>query len=352
MPRAVLFLSRFLLSLWIVLVSAFLGQLLSNAPNAPGIPLASVSINTGGNSTVYLPNRLFNCTGTEQQFQCQTEIQERQLSLSFTQGSDYSNYPYDLGVCSALYDGQEVSCRQISDWPILGLSTYEIRDLGFSQKQLQAEKQKYWGINLLLELGEPGLSRISTGLSLVGAICVALFAWFHPGLLSKTFTSFACGFGMYLLVWELLGSVLYSVARSYGFAPNIWGWIVNGVAIATGAGTMLATFLLLWRRFNPLTQILFMFSNSIGIFAVSWLSLNLNFADLPGFLGLSATFFLLSKYVLMGFSLILAIAAIILLSSETVQFRKIFLCFVSGFGTAALARFFFLVILLDLGYAD
>lgn len=246
--RRALFLSRFILSLWIVLVSAFLFLLLSNAPDVTDTYSASGSI------------------------------------------------------------------------------------MGFS---------------------EPRLLMISSGLSLTAGISAAFFAWLHPGALSKSFTSITCGFGIYRLVWGFLGSVRFDVVTPYGFTPDTWGWVVNGVAIASAIITIITTGLLLWRRVNRLTKILFIIINSVGVFNLCSLSIGWSFRSLSDFFGLA---FSQNVYLLMwlvtAISAILAIAAVILLWLHTNQSIKKFLCLVSGFGAVALVSYFSLFVLLALGYAD
>ena len=245
MRRALLFLSRFILSLWIVLVSAFLFLLLSNAP---GIKDASF-----GNAS------------------------------------------------------------------IMGLS-------------------------------EPRLLMISSGLSLTAGISAAFFAWLHPGALSKAFASIACGFGIYRLVWGFLGSVRFDVVTPYGFTPDTWVQVVDGVAIAAAIITIITTALMLWQRVNRLTKILFIIISSVGVFNLCSLSFSINFGTLSDFFGLA---FSQHLYLLMWvITAISAITAAILLWLHTSQSVKKFLCLVSGFGAVALVSYFSLFVLLSLGYAD
>lgn len=340
MPQAVLFLSRFLFSLWIVLVGAFLFLLLCNAPSVPNTPFASASINTNNSSDIHLPNRIFTCTETEQQFQCQTKIQNRLLDLSFTKGSDYK---YGLSNCRALYDGQSVGCQETGQTyaPMLK-SIYEITNLGLSPQQSQAVKQEYWGINALMQWGELRLIRISTGLSLAAGISIAFLAWLHPGKFSKAFAGFADGFGMYHFVGGLLGHVQYDVMTPYGFTPDTWNWFVHGGAIVAGFGTMMFVALLLWQRFNRFVEILIGISGGVGIFSLCWLFLDWNLT----------TLFLQNGYIAMCFSAALAMIAAILLWSRTELSLKMFLCLGCGAGALALATNLFLLTLFGLGYAD
>ena len=354
MRRAVLFLSRFAISLWIVLVVAFLSLLMLNAPSVPNLtPFAGISIKTPNSSIIHLPNRTFTCTETEQQFQCQAKIQNRLLDLSLTKGSDYK---YDLSNCRARYDKQSVSCQETGQnyAPILS-RMYQITGLGLSAQQLQAVKQKYWGINALMQTGELRLMWISTGLSLAAGLSAAFLVWFYPGKFSKAFTSLACGFGMYHFVWGLLGRVQYDIVTPYGFTDDTWNWAVNGGALVAGVGTVLATALLLWQRFNRLTKIFVSISSCVGIFNLCKFSFSWNFAYLPSLLGLTGTFFE-DGYVMMwlstAISTIFAIAAALLLWLNTNQSIKNFLCLGSSFGAVALATRFFISVLLNLGYAD
>ncbi|GAB4380063.1 MAG: hypothetical protein Kow00121_35570 [Elainellaceae cyanobacterium] len=355
MRRAVLFLSRFIASLWIVLAGSFLFLLLSNAPNVPHTtPFASVSINAGNSVVIHLPNKIFTCTETGQQFQCQTKIQNRLLELNLTKGNADK---YFFSDCRALYDGRSIGCQKTGQTyaPILS-DIYEITDLGLSPQQLQAVKQEYWGINALMQLGELRWMWISAGLSIGAGMIAALLAWMKPGKLSKAFTSLACGLGVYHLIWGFLGSVQYDVVTPYGFTPVTWGWVVDGGAIVLGAGTALATALLLWQRVNRFTRILISMGISAGIFSLCWRSLMWNSSYVLSFLGLSDNAFVQQGYPLMwlstAISIVLAIAAAVLLGLYTHRSIKKFLCLGSGLGAVALATNFFLFVLLSLGYAD
>lgn len=354
MRRAVLFLSRFIFGLWIVLVVAFLSLLLFNAPSVPDTaPFASVSIKAENNRTVYLPNRIFTCNETEQQFQCQTTIQNRLLDLSLTKGTDYKYY---FSGCRTLYDGQPVGCQKTGQTyaPILA-DIYEITDLELSLQQLQEVEQEYWGINTLMQLGELRLMWIVGALSLAAGISAAFLAWFHSGRFTKAFTSFACGLGMHSLVWGFLGQMPYTMVTPYGITPDTWDWIVAGGSIVAGIGAALATMLLLWRRFNRFTRILISIISSVGIFNLCSLSILAIATYLPSFVNLPEAA-LQNWYTLMWFSTavssIFAIGAAILLWLHTNQSIKKFLCFSSGIGAIALVHKLFLFVLLGLGYAD
>ncbi|MGB3758576.1 MAG: hypothetical protein WBA07_19710 [Rivularia sp. (in: cyanobacteria)] len=205
----------------------------------------------------------------------------------------------------------------------------------------------------IMGLSEPRLLMISSGLSLTAGISAAFFAWLHPGALSKSFTSIACGFGIYRLVWGFLGSVRFDVVTPYGFTPDSWVWAVNAIAIASAILTIITTALLLWGRVNRLTKILLIIISSVGVFNLCSLSISWSFGTLSDFFGLA---FSQNVYLLMwlvtAVSAILAIAAVILLWLHTSQSIKKFVCLVSGFGAVALASYFSLFILLGLGYVD
>jgi hypothetical protein len=192
MRRTTLFLSRFTLGLWVMFIIAFVSLLMFNAPSVPTrTPFASVSIKPKSGSSIYLPNQIFTCTETKEQFQCQTKIQARLLDISLTKGRDYK---YFLSNCRALYDGRSVGCREVGQtYAPVASELYKITDLGLSSQQLQALKQEYWGINMLMPLSEDRLISICTELSLVTGMIAAFFVWFHSGEFSKGFTSFACG---------------------------------------------------------------------------------------------------------------------------------------------------------------
>ncbi|MBE7382797.1 MAG: hypothetical protein F6J95_015450 [Leptolyngbya sp. SIO1E4] len=313
-------------------------------------PFAGVSIRTQNDATIHLPNRIFTCTDTGQQFQCQADIQKRTLALNLTQGIDYQ---YDLTDCQAQYDGQPVSCEEsgVTFAPILS-ETYEITDMALNPQQQKALQQRYRGINTLMRLGEVRLLRMSMGLSLVAGIGAAFFAWLHPELsLSKAFASVAAGFGIHQLVLQFLGQIPYNAVTPYGLKPEIWDWVVTSAAITVGITAAIATALLLWQRLHGPTQILVRLMSSVGIFVLCWLSFNFSFM-----FGLNVTGMVVFESLIMwsaaAVSIIFAIAAASLLWSHTYQSIKRFLSLSSGFGAVALTSYFFVYLLLGLGYAD
>jgi hypothetical protein len=354
MHRAIVFFSRFLISLWIVLVGAFLLILLRNAPSVPNTPFAGVSIRTEQNIVIHLPNRIFSCTETAQQFQCQAKLQNRLLEIDVTKGQ---NYKYDLNNCRVSYDGRSVGCQEkgLTYAPMLS-EMYEITNLELSPQQTQTIQQEYWSRNALAQLGEVRLLWISTGLSLVAGISIAFFTWLHPGHLSKGFASVACGFGMYQLISGVLGRVPYDVVTPYGLTPDTWNRVVNQGAITIGVITLITTALLLWRNLNHFTRILISIGSSAGIFSLCWWSLIWNSNYILHFLGLSDNSLVQQGYPLMWFStaisIVLAIVAAILLGLHTHQAIKRFLCLGCSVGAIALATNLFLFILLGLGYVD
>jgi hypothetical protein len=221
MRRTTLFLSRFTIGLLVMLLIGFVSLLMFNAPSVPSkTPFASVSISTysssiNSSSIVYLPNQIFTCTETKEQFQCQTKIQARLLDLSLTKGSDYQ---YDFTNCRALYDGQSVGCREVGQtYAPVASELYEITALGLSSQQLQALKQEYWGINMLMPLSEHDLISICTGMSLVTGMIAAFLVWFHPGNFSKGFTSIAGGFACGIVTAALATFLFFLMLLELGY---------------------------------------------------------------------------------------------------------------------------------------
>ena len=354
MRRALLFLSRFVLSLWAILVVAFLILLLSNAPNVPiSAPFAGVSINPGDGSSIYLPNRIFSCAETEQNFQCQATLQGQQLDLVLDKGSEHAR---DLRNCQAQYDSRSVGCQEtgMTYAPILA-NNYEVTHLRLSPQALQAIQQKYKGINTLKQLGEIRLFRISSGLSLAAGISAVFFTWLHPGAFSKGFVSFAAGFGIYHLVWPFLGRVPYNAVTPYGLTPNTWDWVVDGGAIAAGVSITLATAILLWRNLHGVAKGLISLITSVAVLSLAWLSLQLIFTFSRNPIQTVVSQYLGSAgwdFVTLGISIVLAIMAAIWLISHTRQSIKRFLSLGSGLGASMIAMYSFIYLLLGLGYAD
>jgi hypothetical protein len=150
--------------------------------------------------------------------------------------------------------------------------------------------------------------------------------------------------------------VPYDAVTPYGFTPDTWNWMVNEGTIAIGMITMITTALLLWRNLNRFTNILISISTSAGIFGLCWWSLMWNSNYVLHFLGLSDNSLVQQGYPLMWFStaasIVLAIAAAILLGLHTRQSIKRFLCIGCGLGAIALATNLLMSMLLGLGYVD
>ncbi|MEL6321233.1 MAG: hypothetical protein AAFQ57_11365 [Cyanobacteria bacterium J06626_14] len=344
MRRTILFLSRLLLGCWIVIVVAFLAILLSNAPNVPtNAPFASLAINLGESSKIYLPNPIFTCAETDQAFQCQTELQSRTLNLTWQKGGDYL---YDLSNCRAQYDNRSIGCQEtgMNYAPILA-EMYEIEGLELSSQELQAIQHDYKSINVLRQLGEDRLFQISSILSLGTGLAAAFLAWLYPGRSIKAFASLAHGFGMYALVSFFLNRMSYSTGLAYGLTPETMDLLNQGVAIAAGLTTTLATALLVWRRLNHATKILVSLISSVGMFSLCWLSLNMIFA-------LSFNVAETLWWLFTAISTIFALAVAIWPWLHKKQPIKRLLSLGSGFGAIAMSMALFTFLLLGLGYAD
>ena len=163
-------------------------------------PIAGVFINES-DTTVALPNRIFTCTATDSQTQCQATIQDRPLTLNLISYENSEPAPA-YQACQATYNGRSVGCTSLGLQyaPVLS-EEFEIRGLDLSPEQLQAVQRKYWGIGTLSTLGEVRLMRVSTGLAITAGAIAAYFAWFHPSRLSKGIAGVACGFLTHHFAW-------------------------------------------------------------------------------------------------------------------------------------------------------
>ena len=192
-----LFLSIFLLSLWMMLFGAFLFMVMfESRGGGVTMPMAGVAIRPEtGFAAIDLPNRIFTCTQTtEQQEQCQANIQGHPLALTLEKPvEDPGTAIYD--DCQAQYDGRSIRCENVGDEyaPMLSPSL-EVTGLALSPQEFQHLRQKYWITQTMLKAGEPRLLRISGGLSLVGGVIAACFAWFHPNWFTKGLATIVVGF--------------------------------------------------------------------------------------------------------------------------------------------------------------
>ncbi len=261
MHRTLSFALKFLASLWLVLAGTFLFLLLLNRPHVPELaPFSGISI-ANDRADIYLPNRIFTCVETAQNFQCKAPLQNQPLVLDFTKGNEYK---YGFTDCRAAYQGQLISCQKTgTNYAPLLSDSYEIKNLKLNAFQIKALKKEYWGINFLMELGDSGLTRLSLGLSLLLGVIAAIFTQSYPGRFSKVLTSVICGFVLSCLIWSFLGRVPFDAVIPYGFSPDTWGWVVSGVVIAMGIGTTLITAVQSWKKSNR-PSIFLVGINSIG----------------------------------------------------------------------------------------
>lgn len=274
------FWAKISLNLCLALCCAFIALLLSNAPFFPRQPFGGISIKSEQSPLTHLPNRLFTCQETESEFQCRGRLQGRSLALSFVKGKSYK---YDLTDCRASYNGQPVSCQYASQTytPILTLQ-YEVA-VKLDRAEIQSIRQKYWGINLLANLGEDRLTAISSILSFATGLAAILWMWLNPGRLSKVFVSILCGFGMYNWVWRVLARVPYSTVTNTGF-PMDWNLFSQGGAICAALITVLVVALLIGRKRNRFARFFIGLANGCLLipsmaYTFLWLLLELGYVD-------------------------------------------------------------------------
>lgn len=171
-----LFLSRFLLGLWIVLFSSYLFLIVFETRTISGDrPIVEVSLEaTASVNEVAIPGRIFTCTKVDLQDQCQTKIQGRPLVLTLIPNESDGF----ASSCKATYGGQSVGCYN-NDFGLGAMiqRAFQIRDIGLDTQQLKAVRRKYWGLNTLLDIGEVRLAKIGTGLAIAFSIIVAYVVW-------------------------------------------------------------------------------------------------------------------------------------------------------------------------------
>ena len=261
MRRTQLFVSRGLLGLWIALFGALLFLLVFEARGGGiDVPFAGVAIKADPTTIVHLPNRIFTCTETEQQFQCQADIQGRPLVMTFESSSNS-----ELSSCQAQYDGNPLVCRgRGMDYAPVLSESFAITGLELSSQPLNALQQQYWSTNKLMNLSDSKLIRISSWFSIATGVVAAYFAWFYPGRWSKGLAIVAGGWVAYHLVWSTLASVQYAAVTPYVLTTANWDRIVSGGSIAAGLLVMAIVALLLWHRTNRVAKAFVTLSSGVG----------------------------------------------------------------------------------------
>lgn len=262
-----LFLSRFLLGLWIVLFSTFLCLIVVEfREGGVTVPMAGVAlVSESGGEAVDLPNRIFTCTATASQEQCQADIQGRSLVVTVEEISATGTYQ-----CEAQYDGRSIRCENKGlDYAPATSPSVEVTGLGLSPAELEQVRQKHWGIRTMMTLGERRLLRIAGGLSVAAGLLAAYFAWTHSNRWSKGLASIAIGFLMYVWVGSFLNQVNFSTVAPYGFTADAWMWAANAGAIAAGiVGTSAVGFWLRGRS-HPAIRAAISLSSGAGSFLIT-----------------------------------------------------------------------------------
>ena len=173
-----LFLSRFLLGLWVVLFSSYVSLIVFETRSINvDRPVVEVSLKaTDSVNEVAIPGRSFTCTRVDLRDQCQAEIQGRPLVLTLIPNESDGF----ASSCKATYGGQPVGCYN-NDFGLGAMiqRAFQIRDIGLDTQQLKAVRRKYWGLNTLLDIGEVRLLEIGTGLAIAFSTLVTYFVWVH-----------------------------------------------------------------------------------------------------------------------------------------------------------------------------
>jgi hypothetical protein len=264
MPR---FLLKRAIALWLILSATFLTLLIAESPSLAHTPFASIEIQPSNGPVVHLPNRIFDCTEGNNQWQCSAPLAKQPLDITW---SHTPQYRYELGDCRATYAGTPIPCESTGADYVRGLQyRYTLQgDLGLGASQLAALRQKYWGTNLLMGLRELGLIGLSLLLSLAGGVLVAVGAWRSPGRWAKGIASLACGIGMALLISNYFGRILLETLDGVGISYEQWGWLTGGLAIAAGIGTGISTAALLYFPFSPVMRLVVSLLAGVSLFSL------------------------------------------------------------------------------------
>lgn len=358
MRRTKLFFSQFAIALWAVLTATFLILLTANAPSVPKhTPFASLSIRA--DSIVHLPNHIFRCTRENQQFKCETEIQNRLLKVNLSRDSQYEFNDYQFSRCDAFFDGKSIDCENVgATYAPMMAQLYEVKNLGLSASELRSIQQQYWGINLLMQLGELRIFWISTGLAIAAGLIAASLAWQHPNRLTKLFASLMCGWGAYQIAWSSAARVPFDALAPYGIVPETSILLVQVLAIAAGILATIATMTLLGQRSNHAIKMLLSLGISASVFGLCWQVFSWIIREVAGFVSFSfgidtsAISPTILQILLTTAAMIPTIATAVWLWSRTPRSTRAFVTISSGFGAVAIATHLFLLLLLGLGYAD
>ncbi len=171
-----LFLSRFLLGLWVVVFSSYLFLIVFETRSINvDRPIVEVSLAaTDSVNEVAIPGRSFTCTKVDLQDRCQAEIQGRPLVLTLIPDESDGF----ASSCKATYGGQPVGCYN-NDFRLGAMiqRAFQIRDIKLDTQQLKAVRSRYWGLNMLLDIGEVRLLEIGTGLAISFSTLIAYFVW-------------------------------------------------------------------------------------------------------------------------------------------------------------------------------
>lgn len=343
MRAIALFLLRAATGILIALLGSFFVLLANNAPSLPNTPFAGITIEAN-RQTVHLPNRIFTCTESPQQFQCNASLQNRVLNLTWQQSNDLQYNPHNLRQCQAVFAGQPLSCTE-TGMDYVGrkgiVSYYNLTGIGLSLTQLQDLQRQYLWINALARVNEDDLLRVLTGVAIATGLLTAASTWLYPGRLAEIFASCVSGTGAYYLIRQYLGSVSYGWIAGYGVNSSFWNWLVPNLALTAAILTGIATACLIWMRSDRLTRAVISLMSGLGIFGVACVAL----------LGLTTTYHL-GVPLAIGMAIAIGLLTAALLWMHDDRSIKTFVCISSGLGAFGLLSMLFLFSLLELGYVD
>lgn len=346
MPRSLL---KRAIALWLILSATLVALLIAESPTLAHTPFASIEIQPSAVPTIHLPNRIFDCTQGVTEWQCSATLADQPLDITWSYTPQFSS---ELGNCNAVYRGKPVSCESTGADYVRGLQDrYALQgDLGLAVAQLDGLRWKYWGANLLMSMRELGLIGLGLGLSLVGGVLVALGAWRNPGRWAKGIASFACGFGMVLLVSNYFGRMLLDTLRGVGISDDQWQWLSSGLAIATGLGTWISTAALLYFPFGPIMRLVVSLLAGVSLFSLLAQSVGIGY--LLSLVGVPIDHHLFwSRLPIFIASAAAWLAAFWLYRKRPINTRR-FLSFTGGLGVFSIGSLLALVCLLSLGYVD
>jgi len=186
MHRTARFILNFVIGFLVLVVCSLSFLLVSHAPMPLGGSIARVQIGQGSSAVHIIPGYEFSCTRGSHLDRCEVMLASRplEIAIAYAAYAD-TNSRRNAIRCQTFYAGLTKNCTTDFESIIMGgwlpvvtiKSNLGLSNLQLQQLQMQAVEKK----NIVLQLGEDDLVRLTVGIAIVIGLVAAASGWLYFG---------------------------------------------------------------------------------------------------------------------------------------------------------------------------